>query len=720
MPYTTVQEEGTSLTQRSILNFTGDSVTATDNSGSARTDVAVSAVKLQATSPGTAQTGNFNIDGGIGRLAVQDKGGQVFNVKAYGAKADGVTDDTTAISDTITAASAVSPRGVVFFPHGTFKTNGNFDLTGRDGLTIRGSGIGSTTIALAHVSNDLFKYGSGSDPADLTDIDISDFSITTVDGTSRTGGWVIRGLCSDDPTSGKGRLRRSRIERLDVKKQVNGLWINRFEIVWINDVMMSAFVGSGGIGVKAGQTATSKNQGSELRLTNVTIVESDLDGSTAPVLSMGFVIEDCDAVYLVGGGSGAVVENNVKMIAGGHGCYNHFFTGFGSDQTRNSHGVWLTGTGVISAVQFVGCWFASAGQVTTPVTGATNASPIVITTGQPHGFSSGNSVRIAGVTGNTAANGDRTVTVLSSTTFSLNGSAGNGTYTGGGTARLVSSAAANGARLDATTFGYGRIVGCHFANNLGSGLYLANANDVPWLVEANVFGGNGSGATENNNYAVFVDVGRNRFGPNIAGNFCDSSHGADLRTSITSNRLRIVGNDFSSATAPVFGVDPDVAIANSREGGKGRAKVYRTGTQSLSSGVEAAIGFNAESVDMKVGSTDPPIGMHDNSSNNTRLTIPASGSGSAFAGTWIFSTGIEFDTNTFGIRQVKLLKNAATVLAYDNRLPIPGFPTRCALTVQADMVEGDYVEVVAYQNSGAALNTGAGPTTMWFAAVKTP
>lgn len=66
------------------------------------------------------------------------------------------------------------------------------------------------------------------------------------------------------------------------------------------------------------------------------------------------------------------------------------------------------------------------------VTGATNATPIVVTTAT-HGLETGDKVTIAGVGGNTAADGDWEVTVISTTTFSLKGSVGNGSYTTGGT-----------------------------------------------------------------------------------------------------------------------------------------------------------------------------------------------------------------------------------------------------------------------------------------------
>ena len=73
------------------------------------------------------------------------------------------------------------------------------------------------------------------------------------------------------------------------------------------------------------------------------------------------------------------------------------------------------------------------------ITDATNASPIVITTSGAHGYSTGMSVTVAGVLGNTAANGNWIITVLTTTTFSLNGSTGSGAYTSGGTVVLRSA-----------------------------------------------------------------------------------------------------------------------------------------------------------------------------------------------------------------------------------------------------------------------------------------
>lgn len=66
------------------------------------------------------------------------------------------------------------------------------------------------------------------------------------------------------------------------------------------------------------------------------------------------------------------------------------------------------------------------------VLSATNATPIVVTTTTTHGLSSGDFVFIDGVTGNTAANGHFSITVVSPTSFSLDGSVGSGAYVSGG------------------------------------------------------------------------------------------------------------------------------------------------------------------------------------------------------------------------------------------------------------------------------------------------
>jgi hypothetical protein len=70
---------------------------------------------------------------------------------------------------------------------------------------------------------------------------------------------------------------------------------------------------------------------------------------------------------------------------------------------------------------------------TSNISGATNTSPIQITTSTTNALTTGQTVIITGVTGNTAANGTLSITVIDNTHFTLDGSTGNGTYAGSGT-----------------------------------------------------------------------------------------------------------------------------------------------------------------------------------------------------------------------------------------------------------------------------------------------
>lgn len=67
------------------------------------------------------------------------------------------------------------------------------------------------------------------------------------------------------------------------------------------------------------------------------------------------------------------------------------------------------------------------------ITGATNATPIVLTVDSITNITDGDWVRVNGVGGNTNANGTFLVTSVSGSNITLVGSAGNAAYTSGGT-----------------------------------------------------------------------------------------------------------------------------------------------------------------------------------------------------------------------------------------------------------------------------------------------
>lgn len=77
------------------------------------------------------------------------------------------------------------------------------------------------------------------------------------------------------------------------------------------------------------------------------------------------------------------------------------------------------------------------------VTGATNATPVVITSAA-HGLATGDYAAVSGVLGNAAANGTFQVTKVNANSFSLNGAAGSGAYVSGGAWAWLVSGVRNG------------------------------------------------------------------------------------------------------------------------------------------------------------------------------------------------------------------------------------------------------------------------------------
>ena len=81
------------------------------------------------------------------------------------------------------------------------------------------------------------------------------------------------------------------------------------------------------------------------------------------------------------------------------------------------------------------------------VTGATNASPIVLTLNSgvtAHHFAAGNVIHCFGVQGNTAANGNFTIASTTTFTVTLTGTTGNGTFSGNGACYTTTPAARKG------------------------------------------------------------------------------------------------------------------------------------------------------------------------------------------------------------------------------------------------------------------------------------
>ncbi len=99
--------------------------------------------------------------------------------------------------------------------------------------------------------------------------------------------------------------------------------------------------------------------------------------------------------------------------------------------TYYGHLRFLDKYGLVSNFSPISASYKPVGSTGT-ITNATNASPIVITSAG-HGLSTGATVKIEGVTGNTSANNTWTITVLGADTFSLDDSHGTAAYIASGT-----------------------------------------------------------------------------------------------------------------------------------------------------------------------------------------------------------------------------------------------------------------------------------------------
>lgn len=124
-----------------------------------------------------------------------------------------------------------------------------------------------------------------------------------------------------------------------------------------------------------------------------------------------------------------------------------------------------------------------------------------------------------------------------------------------------------------------------------------------------------------------------------------------------------------------------------------KCRVYRaTDTTHTSNGSWQAVAFVSESFDTN--------SLHDNSTNPSRLTVPATGYYMIFA-------QIQFASNATGNRGLRFRKNGATNsgLGGGNFMPaISGASARINIhSGPVSLTAGDYVEIEAFQSSGGSL-----------------
>ena len=123
--------------------------------------------------------------------------------------------------------------------------------------------------------------------------------------------------------------------------------------------------------------------------------------------------------------------------------------------------------------------------------------------------------------------------------------------------------------------------------------------------------------------------------------------------------------------------------------------------QNISSGVATTLAYANETFD-----TDA---FHDNSTNNSRITIP-SGKG----GKYYITVSCQWQDNNSSYREIVVKKNGTTNILYTLAVPGSGFNTTNGTSGLASLVAGDYLEVVIRQSSGSTLTVGYSADSSYF------
>jgi hypothetical protein len=121
-----------------------------------------------------------------------------------------------------------------------------------------------------------------------------------------------------------------------------------------------------------------------------------------------------------------------------------------------------------------------------------------------------------------------------------------------------------------------------------------------------------------------------------------------------------------------------------------KCRVHHNANQSILDSQLTVLNFNSERFDNDT--------MHDNATNNSRITVKTAGKGVAYI-------ALSFGSNSTGIRSVNIRLNGTTILAQDLRQAVNGAATSFAFSCPPyDFSVNDYLEVTVYHTGGVPID----------------
>lgn len=137
-----------------------------------------------------------------------------------------------------------------------------------------------------------------------------------------------------------------------------------------------------------------------------------------------------------------------------------------------------------------------------------------------------------------------------------------------------------------------------------------------------------------------------------------------------------------------------------------RCRAYLNGAaQVITTNTLTTINFDAEVFDTG--------GLHDNATNNSRITVPTGGD----IGAWFITAQIQWVFGATGDRIVTLYKNGVSIALNSVKAAGGTGTTMSVFAVDDAPTVGDYYEVKVFHDLGSNLNVTAASTGTWFSAV---